>query len=188
MSPEVFDTFARILETRLPAGSATDTARLVALEVGAAGWTLLAAPALKNARKIALNVRFDKVTEELAQTEMVLGNGNHLDFPDETFDCVMSSSTLEHDKYFWRSTAETRRVLKSGGLFVVGVPIYMTLPTDKDRTTVTYARHGMAYNADFYRFSEQAVREVFFEGYAEIVDEIVVRKYPNPYLVVAGRK
>lgn len=64
----------------------------------------------------------------------------------------------------------------------------MTLPEDKEHTTVTYAPHGMAYNADFYRFSEQAVREVFFEGYSEVTDEIIVRREPNPYLVAAGRK
>ena len=119
---------------------------------------------------------------------MIVGNSNNINFPDETFDCVMSCSSIEHDRYFWKTIAETKRVLKKGGLFIVGVPIYMTLPTDKEHTTLTYARHGLAYNADFYRFSEQAVREIFFEGYAEITDEIIVRQYPNPYMVAAGCK
>lgn len=74
-----------------------------------------------------------------------------------------------------------QRVLRKGGYFIAGVPIYMTLATDKDHTTLTYAKHRLAY-------SEQAVREVFFEDYAEVTDEIVVRQYPNPYLIAAGRK
>lgn len=183
MSPLVFNTFAEVVERRL-GGHALSAA----LEIGAGGWTLLSIPAFAQARRVALNLRFDKITEQLEQTERVIGNSNALDFPDETFDCVMSCSAIEHDKYFWKSVAETKRVLKKGGLFIVGAPIYMTLPTDKDYTTVTYARHGLAYNADFYRFSEQAVREVFFEGYSEVTDEIIVRREPNPYIVAAGRK
>jgi SAM-dependent methyltransferase len=36
----------------------------------------------------------------------------------------MSCSAMEHDAYFWKTAAEIRRVLKKGGLFIVGVPIY----------------------------------------------------------------
>ena len=183
MSPTVFDCFQTIVNRRL------DQSRpLVALEVGAGGWTLLSMPAFDSGTRIALNLSFGKPSEQLARTVRVIGDGNHLPFPDESFDCVMSCSVLEHDKYFWRSTREVRRVLRPGGLFIAGVPIYMTLPGDKEHTTLTYARHGMAYNADYYRFSEQAVREVFFEDYAEVTDEVIVRTSPNPYMVAAGRK
>jgi ubiquinone/menaquinone biosynthesis C-methylase UbiE len=176
MSPLVFDCFAKIVANRLP-----NDRPLKALEVGAGGWTLLSMPTFDTGTRVALNLSFDKVTEQLAKTERVIGNGNHLPFDDASFDCVMSCSVLEHDKYFWR-------VLKPGGYFVVGVPIYMTLDSDKNHTTLTYARHGMAYNADYYRFSEQAVREIFFEGYQQVTDEVIVRTSPNPYLIAAGRK
>jgi SAM-dependent methyltransferase len=182
MSPEVFARFTDIVARRLPPGP-----RAV-LEVGAGGWTLLAMPAFDRARRVALNLRFDVPSEALARTARVIANGNHLPFADASFDCVLSCSMLEHDRWFWRTTQEVRRVLRPGGLFVAGVPIYMTLPTDVDSTTVTYARHGLAYNADYYRFSEQAVREVFFEGYAAVTDEVIVRQHPNPFLVAAGRK
>jgi len=183
MSPTVFDMFADVIAKRITSSNSP-----AALEVGAGSWTLLSVPALRHFRKVALNLRFDKLSDELKETEMVVGNSNAINFPDETFDCVMSCSSIEHDRYFWKTIAETKRVLKKGGVFVVGVPIYMTLPTDKDYTTLTYARHGLAYNADYYRFSEQAVREVFFEGYSEVTDEIVIRQYPNPYMIAAGRK
>lgn len=183
MSPAVFDCFASIAHRRLPEGRP-----LTALEVGAGGWTLLSIPLFDSGTRIALNRSFSKITDQLANTQMMIGDGNHLPFPDETFDCVMSCSVLEHDRYFWRSTREVHRVLKPGGIFIAGVPIYMTLPTDKEHTTLTYARHGLAYNADYYRFSEQAVREVFFENYTQVTDEVIVRLAPNPYLVAAGRK
>ncbi len=183
MSPMVFDCFAGLVKKHFQSG-----APLRALEVGAGGQTLLSIPQFSSGERVALNLRFDRITDQLANTTRIIGNGNHLPFSDNSFDCVMSSSALEHDRYFWRSTREALRVLKSGGYFIVGVPIYMTLPTDKDHTTLTYARHGIAYNADFYRFSEQAVREVFFEGFAAVTDEVVVRQFPNPYMVAAGRK
>lgn len=183
MSPLVFNCFAEIVSRRLSGDKP-----LSALEVGAGGWTLLSIPAFDTGTRIALNLSFDRITDQLARTERIIGNGNHLPYDDASLDCVMSCSVLEHDKYFWRSTREVHRVLRPGGYFIVGVPIYMTLPTDKDHTTLTYARHGLAYNADYYRFSEQAVREIFFEGYEEVTDEVVVRQYPNPYLIAAGRK
>jgi SAM-dependent methyltransferase len=183
MSPEVFARFQEVVERRLPG-----TARRAALEIGAGGWTLLSLPTFAHGPRVALNLRFDRPTPELARTARVVADGNELPFPDATFDCVLSCSALEHDRWFWRTTAETLRVLRPGGYFVVGVPIYMTLPTDQDHTTRTYARHGRAYDADFYRFSEQAVREVFFAGYAAVTDEVVVRQQPNPYLLAAGRK
>jgi SAM-dependent methyltransferase len=182
MSPEVYARFAEVVARRLPPGPRT------VLEIGAGGLTLLAIPDFASARRVAVNLRFGTPSPDLLRAERVVANGNALPFADASFDCVLSCSMLEHDRWFWRTTDEVRRVLRPGGLFVAGVPIYMTLPTDKDFTTVTYARHGLAYNADYYRFSEQAVREVFFEGYAAITDEVIVRRQPNPFLVAAGRK
>lgn len=183
MSPQVLAAFAAILDKHFQPRSGCSV-----LEVGASAWTLLSLPLLKQARKVALNLRFTNPSALAGSAELIVGNGNALGFSDETFDCVMSCSAMEHDAYFWKTAAETRRVLKRGGLFIVGVPIYRTLPTDYRHTTLTYARHGLAYNADFYRFSEQAVREVIFEGYEAVTDEVLVRRYPNPYLVAAGRK
>jgi ubiquinone/menaquinone biosynthesis C-methylase UbiE len=117
-----------------------------------------------------------------------VGNSNAMpQFADGEFDFVASCSVLEHDKYFWKSIGEVRRILAPGGVFVVGVPIYRSLPTDWWNTTLTFKRHGMGYNADFYRFSEQTVREVMLES-LEPGPSVLVRRYPNPYYVAAGLK
>lgn len=113
MSPAVFDCFSQIVARRL------DPTRLASvLEVGAGGWTLLSIPTFDTVNRVALNLRFDKLTDQLSRTVRVIGNGNDLPFPDESFDCVMSCSMLEHDRYFWRSTREVHRVLRPGGFFV----------------------------------------------------------------------
>jgi SAM-dependent methyltransferase len=183
MSPKVFKAFAEILSKFYASNCPS-----AALEVGAAEWNLLSISCFKTSRKVALNAqKLKKIPPEMAGYQIVVGNSNSLEFADQEFDCVMSSSVLEHDKYFWKSVEEIYRVLKPGGIFIVGVPIYMTLPIDYMNTTLTFKRHGIAYNADFYRFSEQAVREVILEKFT-LYESILVRKYPNPYLVMSGVK
>jgi hypothetical protein len=71
---------------------------------------------------------------------------------------------------FWLSIAEMQRVTKPGGLLVISVPGYVkggdTGPgRDRGRRTATYRVH---YRFDYYRFSEQAVREVFFAGMEDV--------------------
>jgi len=64
-----------------------------------------------------------------------------LSYPDESFDLVLTSETLEHVPDWRRALAETRRVLKPGGRHVFTVPL---VPT-RDRTEDVSARgwhHG----------------------------------------------
>lgn len=120
------------------------------------------------------------------------------------FDTVLCNSTLEHDPGFWRSLAEMRRVLAPGGLLVIGVPGYEAprvgllrsglrrlkrlglMPTAWESwlasTPVLVPHEGPG---DFYRFSVQAVREVFLEG-MEVL-ELATLMVP-PRVVGVGRK
>ncbi|BAY81008.1 Ubiquinone/menaquinone biosynthesis C-methyltransferase UbiE [Calothrix parasitica NIES-267] len=115
MSPKVFEAFAKIVASfykgRLPDA---------ALEVGASAQTLLSISDFEKSRKVALNAqKIKKLSSELQKCEQVIGNSNSLEFADREFNCVLSSSVLEHDKYFWKSVEEIYRVLISGGIFVV---------------------------------------------------------------------
>ena len=73
----------------------------------------------------------------------MLANANDMPFADASFDLVMSVSTLEHDKHFWLSLAEMKRVLRPGGVLAIAVPGYVKDPErDRGRWTRTYRVHG----------------------------------------------
>ena len=143
-----------------------------ALEVGGlmGDDSLLRFPELAGAERYCLNLVDLPSDDEITA---VTGNANHMTaFKDETFDLVVCCSTLEHDKRFWLSVAEMKRVMRPGGLLVIGVPGYVKdAERDQGRSTLTYRVH---YRFDYYRFSEQAVREVFFDGMERVrVDPIL---------------
>lgn len=182
MSPDVHRAFEAL------ANSVFVSPPQVVMEVGASHKTLLDIPIFRKSRRVALNVRFsDKARQILEDHELLEASGNAIPLESGTFQCIVSSSTLEHDSAFWKTVAEINRLLMPGGVFIVGVPIYMELPTDMFNSTFTFALHGKRYNADFYRFSEQAVREVLLGG-MKLLGETIVCRYPAPYMVAAGRK
>jgi SAM-dependent methyltransferase len=134
-----------------------------ALEVGGlmGAKSLLRFPELAGAERYCLNLVEMPSDDEITA---VTGNANDMRdvFEDDMFDLIVSSATLEHDKRFWLTVGEMKRVLKPGGLLIISVPGYVKdLERDEGRATHTYRVH---YAFDYYRFSEQAVREVFFEG------------------------
>jgi SAM-dependent methyltransferase len=149
-----------------------------ALEVGGLMGedSLLRFPELAGAERYCLNL-VDLPSD--GEVTAVKGNANDMrQFKDGRFDLVVCCSTLEHDKRFWLSVAEMKRVLAPGGLLVIGVPGYVKDPErDQGRSTLTYRVH---YSFDYYRFSEQAVREVFFEG----MERVRVRALWTPPRVI----
>jgi SAM-dependent methyltransferase len=138
-----------------------------ALEVGGLMGenSLLRFPELAGAERYCLNLYQMRNQDGITA---VKGNANDMRgvFRSNWFDLVVCSATLEHDKRFWLSVGEMQRVLRPGGLLVISVPGYIKDPDrDKGRSTLTYRVH---YDFDYYRFSEQAVREVFFGGMARV--------------------
>lgn len=178
MSPEVYRLFAEIVAREPFSGPV--------LEVGAVPGpdSLLNLPALSGIpQKTGLNLELFPSTGSI---RMVARNANRMEmFADGTFGCVLCNSTLEHDARFWETLAEIRRVTASGGLIVIGVPgfrgmgprflapprsllglgfalLARLIPGEALRAgTVTLGEH--LYPGDYYRFTEQAVREVFLQ-------------------------
>lgn len=126
------------------------------------------------------------------------GNANRMAmFERGSFDTVVCNSVLEHDPAFWRTLAEVGRVLRPGGLFVVGVPGFgrmNTIPRGADEPADTKRPEWLLASApvlglhefprDYYRFSARAVHDVFLAG----LDEREVREAMlPPRLVGAGR-
>jgi SAM-dependent methyltransferase len=146
-----------------------------ALEVGGlmGADSLLRFPELERADRYCLNLHEQRSEDGITA---VKGNANNMRdlFRSDWFDLILCCATLEHDKRFWRSVAEMRRVLRPGGLLIISVPGYIKDPeTDRGRSTLTYRVH---YSFDYYRFSEQAVRQVFFEG----MERVRVRPFLTP--------
>ena len=50
-----------------------------------------------------------------------------LPFKDDSFDCVISSQVIEHIRYDESLFSEMRRVLRTGGMLILGTPDYATL-------------------------------------------------------------
>lgn len=200
MSPEVFAAFDA-------ACRAADIIGPV-LEIGAVPnpHTLLCLPSIQHvAARIGIN------QDSLCQSDefkIMVGNANQMSgFADASFGAVLCNSTLEHDPRFWLTLAEIRRITKPGGFVAIGVPGYAGMGAEGygplfslsgfssrvlaaisrdaglNAGTVTLGVHD--YPGDYFRFSEQAVREVFLEGMTDI--QIIQIMHP-PRLIGTGRK
>lgn len=176
MEKRVFQEFERICLSRKIRGSV--------LEVGATpdDSSLLNMKSLKNAsEKIGINLDGPSSYNDFV---IIQGNANAMSsFGDGRFDVVLCNSVLEHDKYFWKTIAEIKRVTKSGGFVVIGTPGYResntkhlfrgfmkNIPlisrTFSAHSTETLLLHN--YPRDYYRFSPQTFKEVFFEGMIDV--------------------
>jgi ubiquinone/menaquinone biosynthesis C-methylase UbiE len=137
---------------------------------------------------------------QTGQWPILQGNANDMNqFTDGQFRTVLCNAMLEHDRYFWKTIAEIDRVTASGGWIVIGVPGYRGMGLESyfpnrrslfARFAAWFARGSVrdvfqagaptvgvhCYPGDYYRFSEQAVREVFMDG----LESVSVRTVMNP--------
>jgi SAM-dependent methyltransferase len=152
------------------------------LEVGGktGGRSLVRCPELAHAELMCLNVDEQQSQDSVT---FVQGNGNDMGmFESDSFDIVASNAMLEHDRRFWLSVSEMRRVLRPGGLLFIGVPGFVPGTFDDGAATTTYRFHG---RWDYWRFSDLAVREEFLGGFEDVhVAGILV----PPRIVGHGRK
>ena len=94
-------------------------------------------------------------------------------FGDGQFQTVLWNDALVHDRRFWHTLDELRRVLAPGGVLILSVPGFSTA-ADRAGVTVagpkgnpiadatpTYRIHA---SPDFWRISPQAMRHVVLEG------------------------
>lgn len=199
MHPKTYREFERICASRKAAGRI--------LEIGAvpSGDSLLCMSSIRDAtEKIGINLDGPHTYRDF----MILrGNGNQMYcFDDNHFDVVLCNAVLEHDKFFWKTLAEIRRVTKPGGLVIIGTPGYIQFPARKSaakakqlflsalgrigfldrlcwllRSTPTIEIHDAP--GDYYRFSPQSFREVFFEGMKDV--EVYANMFP-PIIIGAG--
>jgi SAM-dependent methyltransferase len=200
MSPAVYATFQEIC--------AQESIQGPALEVGAVIGpdSLLRLPCLQAvAERVGINIE-KTVSDDGCR--MVQGNANEMSmFADGSFETVLCNSTLEHDPFFWKTIAEIHRVTASGGVVVIGVPGFAGMGVDcfarrksilglllRLAAKMTKANLLLAstptlgehfFPSDYYRFTEQAMREVFLADF----HPISVRRIMNPPRIIGwGRK
>ena len=122
----------------------------------------------------------------------VQANGNDLraHFDDDAFDWALCNSMLEHDLYFWKTVSELRRVLRPGGILIIGTP------------TLGFGHHGVSEDLaenpglpthpegtgifDYYRFTRSTYYRLFFAG-CEDVEVLDVDRDGSPRLCGSGR-
>ncbi len=120
----------------------------------------------------------------------LVGNANDVDLPDDSFDWVVCNSMLEHDLYFWKSLSEMKRLLRVGGILIIGTP------------TLGFGHHGvpedLAVNPglpthpegsgifDYYRFTRSTYYRMFFTD-CEEVELVDVNTCGSPRLCGSGR-
>ena len=190
MHPAIYNLFEQLFREYPPPGNEI-------LEIGATAnvsETLLTLfkKISKTYHCVGINIKVNQADN--LPYSLIQCNGNDMKiFDDESFDAIVCNAVLEHDKFFWKTIAEVRRVLKPGGLFYVGVPGYSKQNTLLQKALLTVIRSAnlrsvpllyrfaqwvlltrlastytyMFHSApnDFYRFSEEAIQEVFFEDF-----------------------
>jgi SAM-dependent methyltransferase len=186
MHPAIFKVFDDTCRARGVCGAV--------LEIGATpdASTLLNLPALANAaERIGINMA---PASTFGGFNILQCNANAMTcFSDARFDAVLCNAVLEHDPFFWKTLAEIRRVVKPNGLVAIGTPGYAVLRHEPkwrrwlskiawlsrnpdgwalQHSTLTLAVHN--FPGDYYRFSEQAYRDVFFDGMTDVAIRTVL--------------
>ncbi|HVM31556.1 MAG TPA: methyltransferase domain-containing protein [bacterium] len=200
MSPEVYQALEAILKKAGPIRSL--------LEVGAAPGplNLLEMECLKGVRE-KIGIHLEKAARGKGW-KILKGNAHDLGrFPRGRFEAVVSNSTLEHDPQFWRTLSEIKRVTAPGGLVLLGVPGFSGMGLralapespwlrrwlrlgawwggDKSLASGALTLGEHFFPGDYYRFTEQAMREVLLEGLGDIR---VLKLMSPPRFIGWGRK
>jgi len=176
MHPDQFQAFERICAERGAGGAV--------LEIGAVPSedSLLCLGSLRAApRKVGVNLDGPSTFRDFA---ILRANANDLScFRDGEFDTVLCNAVLEHDLFFWRSLEEMRRVTRPGGLIIIGVPGFVASPPTGWRARFVRSafprrRESLRSStpvlrvhncpSDYYRFSPQAVAELFMRGLKDV--------------------
>jgi SAM-dependent methyltransferase len=174
MNPAIYNEFREIVAVLNVKG------RVLEIGVSSSAASLLAMDLLQGLERVGIDLQGSTAHEGF---DVIEGNGNDMHmFPAGHFDLVMSNATLEHDPFFWKTCAEIRRVLRIGGVAIIGAPAFTiesgvspgamaTLPFEIDKrdagnSALTFRYHGAPL--DYYRFSADAFTNVILEGYSNV--------------------
>ena len=93
---------------------------------------------------------------------------------EEAFNTVLCLEMLEHDNAFWVTLENIRKVLKKGGFLIV--------------TTPTFGFPLHRYPKDYFRFGEDAYKEIIFKGFKILGLSQVKDRENSPGICCIGKK
>ena len=95
-------------------------------------------------------------------------------FKPGSFDTLLCFEMLEHDCQFWTTTEIIHKLVKKGGFLMISTP------------TFGFPLHR--HPKDYFRYGEDAFREIFFKGFKILTLDEVKDDYGNPGICCLGQK
>lgn len=95
-------------------------------------------------------------------------------FKPGSFDSLLCFEMLEHDVNFWKTIEIMHKLLKKGGYLLISTP------------TFGFPLHR--HPKDYFRYGEDAYREIFFKDFELLDLKEVKDDYGNPAICAIGKK
>src|SRR4029078_8946185 len=95
-------------------------------------------------------------------------------FKKESFDILLCHEMLEHDNEFWTTIKIMHSLIKKGGILIISTP------------TFGFPLHR--HPKDYFRYGEDAYREIFFKSFEILRLEEVKDDFGNPAICCIGQK
>jgi len=99
-----------------------------------------------------------ELIEEGSAFRIIEGWAEKLPFPDNSFDVVYSSHMLEHTSDYHLSLAEMNRVVRPGGVVIIGVPT-ASMVVVRIVTTAIFCTHRYFIELLFWPFRDSAFKQ-----------------------------
>ena len=136
---------------------------------------------------IDVSERMLDIARSKGLTNVAVGDAVSLDFPDESFDLVISITALEFIKESEKAISEMVRVCKKGGRVVVGTLGSGSLWALKRSRAARKDAHSIFRTARFYSFRE-LTRLAETSGYKTVVKGAVFAlPFDNAFCIFTGR-
>ncbi len=133
-----------------------------------------------------------------------VADGRELPFPNDTFDVVLSWGVIEHDQTYHQAVAESRRVLRSGGILILIQPHILSFAVVQEywlRLTGKWpygeqidfsaaAMKTMMRQHGFHRVTTWTEPASSALGFVRTLDRVAKRLYPGwgHYLYIIATK
>lgn len=125
---------------------------------------------------VGVDMRFDKLSFMRATNRRLLqANGCILPFPDECFECAISSQVIEHiPDEGGRLLDELTRVLKPGGILVLGTPDYGNWEWRVTERLYDLAAPGAYADEHVTRYTYISLKEALVKRGFEVLDHAYI--------------